>query len=86
MPYSVHRRVLNCEEYGLIIDSKTYYNLVRNERGDKNKERIISGLLIALDDAKFKYRTRVETELDRLGRPINRKLIQIVFWHPQAVS
>ena len=77
MPYSVQRRVLDRDDLGVIIDARTYYNLVRNSRGDKEQDITISGLLIALDDAGFHYRTRVEELLDDSDTIIDRKLLQI---------
>jgi len=50
---------------------------VRNSRGDKEQDITISGLLIALDDAGFHYRTRVEELLDDSDTIIDRKLLQI---------
>jgi hypothetical protein len=84
VPYLVHRRVLDRAEFGLIIDRRTYYNLVRNEHGDKKQDRTISGLLIALDEAGFRYRTKVEVEMDTFEKSVTRKLVQIVFCYPDA--
>ena len=54
--YSIHCRVLNRDDLGLIIDAKLYYNLVHNQRGNKEKDTIISNLLVVLDLAGFYYR------------------------------
>lgn len=85
VPYSIQRRVLDRDDLGIIIDARTYYNLVRNSRGDKEKDTTISGLLIALDEAGFHYRTRVKELLNDSGTIIDRKLLQIWFIHPAAV-
>ena len=85
VPYSVERRVLDRDDLGLTIDARTYYNLVRNTHGRKERDDTISGLLIALDLAGFRYRTRVEEFLDQSGAVINRKLLQIWFIHPAAI-
>lgn len=85
VPYSVQRRVLDRDDLGITIDARTYYNLVRNTRGNKEKDGTISGLLIALDNAGFHYRTRVEEFLDDSGTITGRKLLQLWFIHPEAV-
>jgi hypothetical protein len=85
VPYLVYRRVLNRDDLGLIIDAKSYYNLVRNQRGNKEKDTTISGLLVVFNLADFHYRTRVEDLLNDLGIIISRKLLQIWFIHPEAI-
>src|SRR4051794_38534264 len=67
VPYSVQRRVLDRDDLGITIDARTYYNLVRNSRGNKEQDTTVSGLLIALDEAGFHYRTRVEEFVDDSG-------------------
>ena len=44
---------------------------------NKNKPETINGLLIALQEAGFVYRCRVEIEEDEEENPISRKLKQI---------
>jgi hypothetical protein len=77
VPYSIQRRILNRDDLGITINARTYYNLIRNSRGDKDQDTTISGLLITLDDAGFHYRTRVKEFLDDSGNIIHRKLLQI---------
>jgi len=85
VPYSAQRRVLDRDGLGITIDARTYYNLVRNTRGNKDKDSTISGLLVALDKAGFIYRTRVEEFFDDSGTITGRKLLQLWFIHREAV-
>ena len=85
VPYLVYLRVLNRNNLGISIDARTYYNLVRNTRGNKERQETIEGLLIALNKAGFYFRTRVEDLLDKSGDVINRKLLQIWFIYLTAV-
>jgi hypothetical protein len=77
--------VFNRDNLGLIINVKLYYNLVRNQRSNKEKDTIISGLLVALNLAGFYYRTRVEDLFNNLGTIISRKLLQIWFIYPEVM-
>ena len=77
IPYSESRRVLEAEEFGLAISARDYYNSVRKMVPDKDKPETIDGLLIALQEAGFVYRCRVEIEEDEEENPISRKLRQI---------
>jgi hypothetical protein len=43
IPYSTSRRVLEDEEYGLMITAKEYYSQVRTQRADKHKPKTIEG-------------------------------------------
>jgi hypothetical protein len=75
IPYSISRRVLRNEEYGLIITAREYYNQIRKIKADKNKPKIIEGILVALYKAGFVFRTRQDIEEDGTGEVISRKLI-----------
>jgi len=44
----LRRRVLEAEEFGLIISARDYYNSVRKMVPDKDKPETIDGLLVAL--------------------------------------
>ena len=46
--YFKSRRVLKAEEFGFVISVKDYYNIVRKMVPDKDKPKIIDGLLIIL--------------------------------------
>ena len=81
--YQTSRRVIeSMEEFGINLTARQYYNTVKNAKGDKNAPETIGGLLIALEEADFVYRTRVDIEEDNFGREIARKLVQIWFTHP----
>jgi hypothetical protein len=86
IPYSESRRVLEVEEFGLAISAKDYYNTVRKMVPDKDKPKTIDGLLVALQEAGFVYRCRVEIEEDEEGSPISRKLKQIWFAHKEQLN
>ena len=73
--YSIQRRVLNRDDLGISIDARIYYNLVRNSRGNKDRQETIEELLIALNKAGFYFRTRVEDQLDKLDNIISQKLL-----------
>ena len=86
IPYSESRRVLECEEFGIHITARQYYNSVRKMIPDKSKPETIDGLLVALQEAGFVYRVRVEIEEDEKGRPISRKMKQIWFAHKEQLA
>jgi hypothetical protein len=83
--YSSSRRVLQMEGLGFTIDSTTYYNTVRHNRPSADDCQTIQGLLVALADANFFWRFRVECEEDPAGNVISQKLIQIFFMSKQQV-
>ena len=82
IPYSVSRRVLESEEIGLTLTAKEYYNTVRYQVIQRNDNKTIEGLLVALDEAGFIWRLRTEPVVDEEDVVIGRKLIQIWFTHP----
>ena len=87
--YSKACELLREEGSGLILSQKTYYNLIRYRHPDNNDADTITGLLTALKDNGFRFRTRTEDEYQGNGedeRLINRKLIQIFFYHSEAVQ
>jgi len=53
---------------------------------DKDKPKTIDGLLVALQEASFVYRCRIEIEEDEEGNPISRKLKQIWFAHREQLK
>jgi hypothetical protein len=75
IPYSDSRRVLETEEFGIVINTREYYNTVRKMISNNVMPKTINRLLIALEKEEFIYRTRVEEELDEENRLIKRKLI-----------
>jgi len=75
IPYSESRRVLEAEDFGLTITSREYYNSVRKMVADKDQPQTIDGLLVALQEEGFVYRTRVDIEEDEDGKPIKRKMV-----------
>jgi hypothetical protein len=83
--YSDSQRVLQMEGLGFTIDSTTYYNTVRHNRPSADDCQTIQGLLVALADAGFLWRSRVEYEEDPAGNVISQKLIQIFFMNKQQV-
>lgn len=87
--YSKACRLLKDDGNGLFLSQKTYYNLVRYQKPDKNKSDTIDGLLIALKDEGFHFRLRTEDGYEGSGaneRLVSRKLIQIFFYSPTAVQ
>jgi MULE transposase domain len=86
IPYSDSRRVLESEEFGVTITAREYYNSVRKMVADKDQPQTIDGLLVALQEEGFVYRTRVEVEEDDDGKPIKRKMVQIWFAHKQQLQ
>jgi hypothetical protein len=63
----------------MTISQKTFYNLLRRQPGDSNNPSTINGLLAALDESEFVYRTRIKDELKE-DRMVSRQLVQIVFF------
>ena len=84
--YSDSKRVLQMEGLGFTIDSSTYYNTVRHNRPSPEDSQTIQGLLVALADAGFRWRCRVEVEEDPAQNIISQKLIQIFFIHPKQIA
>jgi hypothetical protein len=81
IPYSISRRILEDDEYGLLITRQEYYNHLRNEPADRDKPKTIEALIVALDEARFVYRTRFDIEFDSEGKAVSRKMIQLFFAH-----
>jgi hypothetical protein len=69
--------VLEAEEFSITISAREYYNSVRKMVADKDQPQTIDGLLVALQEEGFVYRTRVEIEEDDDGVAIKRKMVQI---------
>lgn len=70
--YLDSRRVLKAEGSGLIPTAREFYNTVRDLTPDKDKPNTIDGLLVALYEAGFMYRTRVRIEEDEDSNPIKK--------------
>jgi MULE transposase domain len=82
LPYSVSRRLIDAEEFGVMLSSRDYYNTVRKEMPDKAKPKTIIALLRVLEDQQFVYQTRFEVEVDKItGKTVARKLVQLFFAH-----
>lgn len=86
--YSKACELLKQEHLGLTLSQKTYYNLIRHKYPDKGDPDTLTGLLTALKDEDFKFRTRTEDEYKVQGETetlVRRKLLQIVFYHSEAI-
>ena len=68
----------------MTISQKTFYNLLRRQPGDSSNSSTIDGLLAALYESDFVYRTRIKNELEG-DRVVSRKLVQIVFFIKDAI-
>jgi hypothetical protein len=86
IPYSLSRRVLGDEEYGLMITPREYYNQIRKMKADKDKPKTVEGMLVALHEAGFVFRTKQDIEEDGTGKVISRKLTQIFFAHRKQLD
>jgi hypothetical protein len=83
IPYSITRRILEDDDFGMLISLKDYYNAVRNQPASKTEDKSIVGLVVALQQAGFVYRTRVQVTYE--GKPevvVAKKLVQLWFTHP----
>ena len=58
IPYSISRRVLEDEEYGLMITPREYYNQIRKMKADKDKPKTIKSMLVAFHAAGFVFRIK----------------------------
>jgi MULE transposase domain len=86
-PYSEACKLLKQESLGLILKPKQYYNLMRNLPGDSSNADTITGLLQALQDYNFRFRTLTKDELDESGEAVcRRNLQQIVFWYSEGLT
>jgi hypothetical protein len=83
IPYSVSRRILEDEEFGLTITAKEYYNTLRNLRPNHEKNKNMEATLVALDEASFVYTVRYE--IDSTLPVQTRKMTQIWFAHPDQL-
>jgi hypothetical protein len=83
--YSITRRVLEQEDYGMTLPAKDYYNLIRTPLGQVEDTHTVNALLLVLEDNGFIFRCRVELKEDLVGRVIVRKLVQIFFIHLEQV-
>jgi hypothetical protein len=76
IPYSTTRRVLEDNEYGMLLRPSDYYNAVRSQPVDKAEGRSIAGLVVALQEAGFVYRTRLSVAYEA-DVAVAAKLVQI---------
>jgi lipopolysaccharide export LptBFGC system permease protein LptF len=77
--------LLEQEHQRLILNQKTYYNLLRKNPANASNFNIITALLKKLNKAEFVYKTRIEDEIDINDRVIKRKMIQIMFFHKEII-
>jgi hypothetical protein len=83
--YLESQALLEQEHQGLILNQKTYYNLLRKKPSDAYNSNIIIALLKKLNKAGFMYRIRTEDEIDKNERVVKRKLIQIIFFYKEVI-
>jgi hypothetical protein len=83
--YLESQAFLEQEHQGLILNQKTYYNLLRKKPGDAYNLNTITALLKELNKTGFMYKTRTEDKIDENKRVIKRKLIQIIFFHREVI-
>ena len=65
LSYSKSRRLVNAEEFGLVLLLRAYYNSIRKEMPDRNKLYIIKALLLSLYYEDFIYYIRISEEEDK---------------------
>jgi hypothetical protein len=65
LSYFKSRRLINAEEFSLILLLRAYYNSIRKEMPDKNKPYIIEALLLSLHYKSFIYHIRVSEKEDK---------------------
>jgi hypothetical protein len=75
LPYSNNRRLIDAEDFGIILSSRDYYNSVRKEIPDKSKPKTIKALLIIFKENSFVYYTRVKIEVNKNGELINKEFV-----------
>jgi hypothetical protein len=75
IPYYNSRRVLKIKKFGIVINAREYYNIIRNIISYNAIFKTINRLFIPLEKKEFIYKTRVKKKLDEENKPIKRKLI-----------
>jgi hypothetical protein len=75
LSYSESRRLINAEEFSLILLLRVYYNSIRKKMPDKNKPHIIEALLLSLHYKGFIYHTKVSEKEKKSNKIVTRKLI-----------
>ena len=75
LSYSESRRLIDAEDFGVVVSSRDYYNSVRKEIPDKSKSRIIDILLVMLKKNSFVFCIYIKIEEDKYNITISRKLI-----------
>jgi hypothetical protein len=73
--YLESQALLEQKYQGLILNQKTYYNLLRKKPSDAYNSNTIIALLKELNKAEFIYRIRTEDKIDENERVVKRKLI-----------
>ena len=69
-----------------MITAKEYYDQARKQLTDKNKPKTIEEMLVALQEADFVYRSKVDIEEDGSGTTISKILVQIFFTHRKQLK
>ena len=64
---------------GLSIDRKTYYNLIRGKPFNKHSSDSFEGLVLALEEAGFRFACLMNDDLADDGSPKGRVLKQVFF-------
>jgi hypothetical protein len=77
--YFESRRLIDAEEFGLVLSSRVYYNSIRKEKPNKNKPHMIETLLLSLHHKDFIYYIKVSEEKNESNKIIIRKFIQLFF-------
>ena len=86
LTYSEAIKLLREDALGVRLKEKEYYNLARNQPLNQADPDSAVALLRALQDEGFHYRTMISEEFDEQvpSKIVSRRLVQIVFWHPEA--
>ncbi len=79
--YSAAHRVL--KQAGFPLDRKSYYNLRHRTLSTKQEE--FAGLVVALEDASFVFKCRMEEEVNEHGKVVDTQRQQIWFAHPDQI-
>jgi hypothetical protein len=65
----------------MLLRPSDYYNTVRSQLINKIEDRLIAGLVAALQEARFVYRTRLNIAYNEANVAVAAKLIQVWFTH-----
>ncbi|OQV08491.1 MULE transposase domain-containing protein [Cladophialophora immunda] len=86
LPFSASRRILDSNDFGVVLTSKEYYNSVRFKPASKDDDKLINGLVVALQNEEFVYETRLQEVVNETGQVVSRKCLQIWFSHPDLLK